>query len=198
MMSLDLLLAIIGFSLVTSVTPGPNNMMLMTSGVNFGLRRTVPHIFGVTFGHGLMVFLVGVGVTEMVKAQPQAVVVLKVMAVGYMLWLAWKIRNAAPPEGEETGGAPFTFLQAVALQWVNPKALAMAMGLMGAYGAKGDVAWVATITAVFCVVNFPSVGLWAVMGEALRGWLQDRARLRLFNATMAVLLLASLLPLLRM
>ena len=197
-MDRELLLALFGFAFVTSVTPGPNNMMLLASGVNFGLRRTLPHMLGITCGHSLMVLLMGLGLSGVFHSLPQAMVALKIASVAYMLWLAWKIAHAAAPEGRGAGGTPFTFLQAAGFQWVNPKAWAMSLGAVSAYAGQGGLAAIATITAVFACVNLPSVALWAAMGEALRHWLQSPARLRAFNWTMAVLLVASLIPVIRM
>ena len=115
-MTYELFLALVGFAFVTSVTPGPNNMMLLASGVNFGLRRTVPHMLGISVGHSVMVFLVGLGVAGVFLAHPLALTALKVAAVGYMLWLAWKIaRSGAPGEGRAVG-QPMTFLQAAATE----------------------------------------------------------------------------------
>jgi threonine/homoserine/homoserine lactone efflux protein len=107
-MTYELFLALLGFAFVTSVTPGPNNMMLLASGVNFGLRRTVPHMLGISVGHSVMVFLVGLGVAGVFLAHPFALMALKAAAVGYMLWLAWKIAHAtnlagAPGEGRAAG-----------------------------------------------------------------------------------------------
>lgn len=197
-MSPEILLALVSFAFVTSVTPGPNNMMLLASGVNFGLRRTLPHMLGISLGHALMVVLVGLGLSGLFKAYPQAMLALKATSVVYMLWLAWKIAHAAAPEGRQAGGKPFSFLQAAAFQWVNPKAWAMALGAISAYAAEGGVARVAIIAAVFSAVNLPSVALWAAMGEAMRGWLANPARLRAFNWTMAALLVASLIPVLKL
>jgi threonine/homoserine/homoserine lactone efflux protein len=195
-MSPDLLLALLGFAFVTSVTPGPNNMMLLASGVNFGLRRTVPHMLGISIGHAVMVTLMGLGLSGLFQAVPQAMLGLKGVSVVYMLWLAWKIAHAAAPEGREAGGKPFSFLQAAAFQWVNPKAWAMALGAISAYAGEGGLVAVLTIAAVFAAVNLPSVTLWAAMGEALRHWLQSPTCLRAFNWTMAALLLVSLVPVL--
>jgi threonine/homoserine/homoserine lactone efflux protein len=197
-MSYDLLLALLGFAFVTSVTPGPNNMMLLASGVNFGLRRTLPHMLGISLGHSLMVFLVGMGLAGVIHSAPQALIALKIASVAYMLWLAWKIAHAAAPEPGRVGGRPFNFLQAAAFQWVNPKAWAMALGAISAYAPSGDWRGVALVALVFASVNLPSVSLWAAMGEGLRGWMANPKRLRLFNWTMAALLVASLLPVLRL
>lgn len=197
-MSADLLVALLGFAFVTSVTPGPNNMMLLASGVNFGLRRTVPHMLGITFGHSLMVLLVGFGLSGLFEAVPQTMVGLKVASVAYMLWLAWKIAHAAAPRGGAAGGRPFGFVQAAAFQWVNPKAWAMSLGAISTYAAGGGLMQVLIVTAVFAAVNLPSVSLWAAMGERPREFLATPGRLRAFNWTMAGLLVLSLVPVLRM
>lgn len=197
-MNIDQLLGLLGFAFVTSVTPGPNNLMLMASGANFGLRRTVPHMMGISLGHSFMVLLVGLGLGAAMDAVPQAKLALKVAAVGYMLWLAWKMAHAAAPGEGQAGGSPMTFLQAAAFQWVNPKAWAMALGAVGAYAGAGGVPQIALIAVVFCAVNLPSVALWAGLGEGLRGLLSHPVRLRVFNWTMAGLLVLTLVPILRM
>lgn len=197
-MTYDLLLALIGFAFVTSVTPGPNNMMLLASGVNFGVRRTVPHMLGISFGHSLMVFLVGLGLAGVIHAWPPVLVGLKVASVVYMLWLAWKIAHAAAPGEGRAGGVPMTFVQAAAFQWVNPKAWAMALGAVSAYAPDGKIGEVALVAGVFAMVNLPSVSVWAAAGQAVRAWLSAPARLRAFNWTMAVLLILSLVPVLRL
>lgn len=194
----DLLFALVGFAFVTSVTPGPNNMMLLASGVNFGLRRTVPHMLGISLGHAVLVLSVGLGLAGIFHSFPVLTVALKVASVGYMLWLAWKIAHAAAPNAGQAGARPFSFLQAAAFQWVNPKAWAMALGAISAYAPGGDLRGVGLVALIFACVNLPSVSLWAAMGERLRHWLTDPKRLRLFNWTMAVLLVASLLPVLRL
>lgn len=195
-MSLNLLFALVGFAFVTSVTPGPNNMLLLASGVNFGFRRTLPHMLGVSLGHALMVFLIGIGLAQVFRQWPVLDLVLKVLAVVYMLWLAWKIAHAAAPREGQAGGRPFSFLQAAAFQWVNPKAWAMALTAITVYSGGGGLAAMLLVAIVFCCVNLPSVAIWAYAGERLRICLTTPRRLRTFNWTMAVLLLASLWPLL--
>lgn len=200
-MTLDVLTALAGFAFVLSATPGPNNVMLMASGANFGLRRTVPHMLGISLGHALMVVLVGLGLGAALQAAPWAGAALKVASVAYMAWLAWRIARAAAPEergaGDRSGGGrPFTFLQAAAFQWVNPKAWAMAVGAVSLYAPSGTLAAVALVAAVFAAVNLPSVSLWAALGTQLRRVLTSPARLRAFNWTMAALLIASLYPVL--
>lgn len=193
-MTYDLFLALLGFALVTSVTPGPNNMMLLASGVNFGFRRTLPHMLGISLGHALMVFLVGLGLAGLFRVWPPALPLLKVVSVAYMLWLAWKIAHAGAPGEGRAKPRPMSFLQAAAFQWVNPKAWAMALGAVTAYVAAPSAAAYLVVAATFAAVNLPSVSLWAAAGQGLRGWLAAPARLRAFNWTMAALLVASLWP----
>lgn len=193
-MTLDALFALVAFAFVTSVTPGPNNMMLLASGVNFGFRRTVPHMLGIGLGHALMVFLVGLGLAGLFDSFPVLHSVLKVVSVGYMLWLAWKIATSAAPEGGEAKGKPFTFVQAAGFQWVNPKAWAMALGAVTVYAPDRTVLTMLVVALVFCAVNLPSVSVWTLAGQGLRRWLTDPSRLRLFNGTMAGLLVLSLWP----
>jgi threonine/homoserine/homoserine lactone efflux protein len=197
-MTLDLFLALVSFAFVTSVTPGPNNMMLLASGVNFGFRRTVPHMLGISIGHAVMVVLVGIGIAGIFRAVPQSLIVLKAASVAYMLWLAWKIARADAPGEGRAAARPMSFLQAAAFQWVNPKAWAMALGAVTAYVVTPTLAAFALVGVVFAAVNLPSVSLWAAAGQGLRRWLDDPLRLRVFNWTMAALLVLSLWPVLRL
>lgn len=212
-MSHDALIALIAFAFVTSITPGPNNLMLMASGANFGFRRTVPHMLGVGIGFVVMVALVGVGLMQVFDAIPASYTVLKVVSVAYLLYLAWRIATAAPPERAaerpaecptegtterqtEPSGRPFTFLQAALFQWVNPKAWTMALTAIAVYAPSRSLGAVTFVALVFGAVNLPSVGSWALLGQGMRRWLDSGPRLRVFNAAMAALLVASLYPVL--
>ena len=192
-MSQQILMALVAFAFVTSVTPGPNNVMLMASGANFGMRRTLPHMLGVTLGFGAMVALLGLGVDRLIAGSPAMAETLKWVSMGYMLWLAWKIAHASAPVGHvEAGARPMGFLAACAFQWVNPKAWMMGLGALSAYsvGAGGAL----MVALVFMLVNLPSVAIWAALGQGLRGVLQEPGRLMLFNRVMAVLLVVSMAP----
>ena len=193
-MTANLLIALLGFAFVTSVTPGPNNMMLLASGVNFGFRRTVPHMLGISVGHALMVFLVGIGLAGIFTAWPPALLILKGLSVAYMLWLAWKIAHSAAPGAGQSAAAPMTALQSAAFQWVNPKAWAMALGAVAAYVPEPSVRAYAVVALVFAGVNLPSVAVWAGAGQLVRRWLARPGRLQIFNWTMAGLLVLSLWP----
>jgi threonine/homoserine/homoserine lactone efflux protein len=195
-MMLETLPALALFALVTSVTPGPNNLMLMASGANFGFRRTVPHMLGVGLGFVLMTFLVGIGLAGLFQTYPLAVMALEVVSVVYMLWLAWKIAHAAAPKDRQAGGTPMTFLQAAAFQWVNPKAWAMALTAITVHAPDRSLWAVALVAVIFGAINLPSVSLWTLIGQQLRRVLTNTRRLTIFNWTMAGLLVLSLAPVL--
>ena len=196
-MTYELVLGLAVFSLVSSITPGPNNLMLMASGANFGFRRTIPHMLGVGLGFTLMVLLVGVGLLQVFDAFPVTYRLLKVVSVAYLFFLAWKIGTAAPLEGEgKAGGTPFTFIQAALFQWVNPKAWTMALTAITVYSPSRSVVAIAFVAAVFGAVNLPCVGLWTTLGQQLQRILTSPTRLRVFNISMAVLLVTSLYPVL--
>ncbi len=195
-MTLEQYLALIGFAFVTSITPGPNNMMLIASGANFGFWRTVPHMLGISLGHMAMTLIVGLGLAGLVHQEPRILVVLKWVSVAYLLWLAWKLAHAAAPGTATTGARPMTFLGAALFQWVNPKAWTMSLGAVTAYATNPTPLTVALIAATFAGTNLPSVSLWTLAGQELRRWLTSPARLTAFNWTMAALLVASLWPVL--
>ncbi|WP_447724548.1 LysE family translocator [Sphingomonas koreensis] len=187
--------ALAAFAVASSITPGPNNIMLMTSGTNFGFRRTVPHMLGVSLGFALMIILVGLGLAELFARYPVAHEILKWVSVAYLLYLAWKVATAQPPGEGHAAGRPMTFVQAALFQWVNPKAWTMALTGVTVYMPPVDP-WLglALVAGLFGAINLPCVGLWAAMGVKLRRWLGDARRLRRFNVAAAVLLVASLYP----
>ncbi|CUH64381.1 Cysteine/O-acetylserine efflux protein [Thalassovita autumnalis] len=195
-MTYDLLTALAAFAFVTSITPGPNNLMLMASGANYGFRRTIPHMLGVALGFVLMVALVGVGLMGLFDAFPVTHTVLKVAGIAYLLWLAWKIANAGMPDTSGSTGTPMTFLQAAAFQWVNPKAWQMALTAITLYAPERTVFSILMVAAIFGAVNLPSVSSWTALGQQMSRVLSSPQRLRAFNIFMAVLLVASLLPVL--
>jgi threonine/homoserine/homoserine lactone efflux protein len=195
-MSPEQFAALIGFAFVTSITPGPNNMMLIASGANFGFWRSVPHMLGISIGHMAMTLIVGLGLAGIVHQEPRILTVLKWVSVAYLLWLAWKLANAAAPGDAKAGGTPMTFFGAALFQWVNPKAWTMSLGAVTAYATDPTPLTVALIAATFAVINLPSVSLWTLAGQELRRWLTSPTRLKVFNWTMAALLVASLWPVL--
>jgi threonine/homoserine/homoserine lactone efflux protein len=195
-MTFEALTALALFAFVSSATPGPNNLMLMASGANFGFARTIPHMLGISVGFMVMMFAVGAGLIQIFDRFPAIYDVLKVASVLYMLWLAWKIANAAPVTKKAQPGNPMTFMQAAAFQWVNPKAWAMALTAITVYVGDAAMIWLGVGALMFAIVNLPSVSVWTVAGQQMQRFLTNPRRLALYNWTMAALLIASLYPVL--
>jgi threonine/homoserine/homoserine lactone efflux protein len=195
-MTLELLLSLIGFAFVTCITPGPNNIMAMASGANFGVWRTAPHIAGIAIGFALMLVVLGLGLISLFEAVPQSYIVIKAVAVIYFVWLAWKFANAAPPGEGAAGGTPMTFLQASAFQWVNPKAWAMAVGAITNFAPDRNLLSVVAVALTFLIVATPATTMWTILGQEFRRLLNKQHLLKAFNWGMAALLLASLVPVL--
>lgn len=193
-MTHDLITALVGFAFVTSITPGPNNLMLMASGANFGFRRSIPHMLGIGIGFVVMLVIVGLGIAGLFEAFPIAHDVLTVVSIAYLVYLAWKIATATPPADSAGKARPMTFLQAALFQWVNPKAWAMAMTAVTVYAPTLEPAAILLVGAIFGLVNLPAVSSWTVLGQQMRRLLTNRIRLRIFNAVMALLLLATMYP----
>jgi threonine/homoserine/homoserine lactone efflux protein len=198
-MSSTTLIAIPALAFVTSISPGPSNVMLLASGLNFGFRRTIPQILGITVGFSTLLVAAGLGLGAVLRAVPPLELTLKVVGGGYLLYLAWRIASARSMGPEAAAGArPLTFLESAAFQWINPKAWVVALTVMAVHADPVSPAVSAVlVAAVFAAVNLPSIAVWAAFGTALRGFLADPARLRWFNIAMGLLLAASLWPMLR-
>lgn len=197
-MSPDLLMALLLFAFVSSITPGPNNLMLLASGVNFGFRRTVPHMLGIGAGFVVLLLAVGFGLGAVLASYPKLHLALKTAGGAYLIYLAWRIATSRSMEERGLGAArPMTFLQAAAFQWVNPKAWVMAVTAMALYTSpQAPFLTVLLVALAFGLVNLPCVSSWAAFGTALRGFLADPARLKWFNVSMGAALVASLWPML--
>ena len=193
-MTPDLLIALAIFAFVSSITPGPNNLMLMASGANFGFRRTIPHMLGIGIGFVFMILLVGAGLIQIFDAYPVSHTILKIFSVAYLLYLAWKIANAAPAGSGETSGTPLTFLQAAAFQWVNPKAWTMGLTAITVYTPDRSLEAILVVCLVFGLINLPAVSSWTVLGQQMARVLRNPRHLRMFNWLMAGFLVASLYP----
>ncbi|WP_028746233.1 LysE family translocator [Rhizobium mesoamericanum] len=197
-MPLDTFLALILFAFTTSITPGPNNMMLFASGVNFGFRRTVPHMLGIGAGFFSLLIGVGLGLGVLLHAIPSFYTMLKFAGGAYLARIAWKIATSRTLGEGNSGVKPMSFLSAAAFQWVNPKAWVMAVTAMATYTVPDIyLASVLIVGFAFALVNVPSVSTWAGFGAALRDWLSDPVRLKWFNIAMGVLLVLSLWPILK-
>ena len=196
-MNIELFTALITFAFVSSITPGPNNLMLMSSGSNFGFKRTIPHMLGVGLGFVLMVCLVGVGLIQLFDIYPISYQILKVFSITYLLYLAYKIATSSSPENKEANNAkPITFIQAASFQWVNPKAWTMALTAISVYSPSKSLESILLVGIIFGAINLPSVSAWTILGQQLQRFLTSQKKLKVFNITMAILLVASLYPIL--
>ena len=194
-MTIDQILAFAVFAFSISITPGPNNTMVLASGVNFGLRPTIPHLLGIDLGFALMIIAVGVGIGGLFVAFPSLHTVLRYVGALYLIFLAWKIASAGGPDSDAGRKKPLSFVQAASFQWVNPKGWIAATGTVATYTPQnGFFENLLIVTAVFALVMGPCITLWAAVGTSLRRLLSAPAYLRVFNVAMALLLVASLYP----
>jgi threonine/homoserine/homoserine lactone efflux protein len=194
-MPLDLFAALVVFACVMAFTPGPNNILLAASGVNFGFMRTIPHMAGVTLGFFLLLAACAAGLGLVFAAVPAFHVVLKVAGAAYMLWLAYKVATAHLANDAQAPARPFTFLQAAAFQWVNPKAVVAAVSAIAIYVRPDHQTFdIPVMLLAFTIATIGSVLTWAAFGVALRGLLRQPSRARIFNFAMALLLVVSIAP----
>lgn len=186
---MESLLPLALFAFVSSITPGPNNIMLTSSGILFGFVRSIPHMLGVTFGFGVMLALCAAGIGGLILAVPAMHAVLKILGSGYLLYLAWQLRRTAFSQDERTDAKPMSFLGATAFQFINPKVWIMAITGASAFLPLAQPAWlaIALFCAVFCAINFPCISLWAGSGAALGRYLTQTLGQRLFCTVMVLL-----------
>lgn len=196
---MEIFVAVLFFAFSTTITPGPNNVMIMSSGVNYGVRASMPHFLGICLGFPVMVLLVGFGFGVIFEKFPNLHQLIKVAGVVYLLWLAWHIASAEPKAIQKGEKKPFTFWQAALFQWVNAKAWMMASGAVAAYTTvQGNpVIEVVAITLAFLLMAFPCVGVWLLFGSLLRKVLSNSIFQRIFNITMGLILVASIVPVLQ-
>ena len=177
---------------VMSITPGPNNVMLTAAGANFGFRRTIPHMLGISAGCAVQLLAVCAGLGALFTKWPVLQTVLQWVGAAYLLWLGWKLlRSGEVAEGKAP--EPITFLQAAAFQFVNPKAWVMSLSAVSLFLPR-DIGIVPAITyllGMMLLINLPCIGVWALFGSSLRTVLQRRTARLAFNVSMAVALVAT-------
>ncbi|MGF1694415.1 LysE family translocator [Vibrio lamellibrachiae] len=193
---MDYLYSLVLFAIVSSATPGPNNILLMTSGLNFGIKRSLPVMSGICFGFAFMLFLVGIGFGQVFELYPSLHQIIKVIGVSYLLYLAWLISGSSGRLSTKEQKKPLTFLNGALFQWVNVKAWVVATGACAAFTIQGAELFNQTLTlsGTFLIVSFPSVGIWLFFGSWLKRYLNNEANRKWFNWTMSGLLVVSVLP----
>lgn len=183
------------FSAAASISPGPNNIMLMASGTNFGFIRSLPHLIGVSAGVFAITSLIGLGLMPVFDACPALQTVLRIVAAIYLVWLAYRIAFAVPAEATARTTSPLTFFQSAAFQGVNPKIWATGSSVVTLFAGDRQFTSILTVAIAFALIGMVSNAIWAGMGTALRHWL-SAPRLRAFNIAMALLLVVSIYPML--
>jgi threonine/homoserine/homoserine lactone efflux protein len=183
------------FAFVSSITPGPNNIMLTSSGIRHGFARSIPHMLGITIGFGILLAMCAAGVGSLVLAMPQIHLMLKVLGSAYLLYLAWQLRSMAFAQSENNQARPMSLFGAALFQFANPKAWVMAVTGASAFLPIVQPMWLATMVfcLVFCAINLPCIGVWAGTGAALRRYLAEPKWQRVFCAVMVVLTVYSAL-----
>lgn len=198
MATLELMTGLIVYAFVTTITPGPNNTMLVASGVNFGFARSVPHILGISIGFSIMVMLVGTGLGTLFEAFPLLHNILRWVGFAYLAYLAWMIARSQPYEfndDDSNSSRPMSFLAAAAFQWVNPKAWIMALGAITTYLPNPTTALgMFLVAAIFFVVGTPCISLWAMFGTWISRSLTNPLHFRIVNFVLAAALVLSLIP----
>jgi threonine/homoserine/homoserine lactone efflux protein len=186
---MESLLPLAMFAFVSSITPGPNNIMLTSSGILFGFIRSIPHMLGITIGFGVMLALCAVGIGSLILAVPAIHVVLKILGSAYLLYLAWQLRSMSFKQDERTRTQPMSFIGAALFQFVNPKAWVMAVTGVSAFLPIVQPAWfaIALLCIVFCAINLPCIVVWAGTGAALRRYLTQPMWQRAFCIVMVLL-----------
>lgn len=194
-MTTETLLAMASFAFVTAFTPGPNNIMLTASGVNFGFARTIPHMLGVEVGFLALLMGCGFGLGLLFATYPAMQTVLKIAGAIYMIWLAWKVANAGEAKDASRAARPFTFWQAAAFQWVNPKGVIVALGTIALFvRPESPIVDFLLLLLVFGIITILATGTWTAFGAILSRALRQPRHARIFNGAMALLLVASIVP----
>lgn len=187
---------VLPFAIAMSFTPGPNNLMLASAGARFGFSRTWPHQFGIIVGFAIMTLCVGLGLAALILAVPPLYLAMKIASIVYILYLAWTIASAEAASPEAGAGSPMGFLAAAGFQWINPKAWIMTLTATATYTTPDQDLHlqILLLTLVFIVVGAASSSTWVVFGQLIRRYLTSPRRRVAFNWTMAVLLIASIVP----
>lgn len=202
-MPFDVFISALLFVFVGSFTPGPNNTMLLASGVNYGFSRTLPHIIGIVIGYAIMFAALALGLGGLFSANPKLFEALRIASAIYLVWLAWKIATSARPHhagdpqaGAGDNGVPLTFFQAALFQWINPKGVGLGLAASANFIRPERIATeLPVMLALILFMSFTSASAWALFGQGVRELLEDEMRRIWFNRVMAIALLASLWPL---
>jgi len=191
-----MLFSIATFTLSTVLSPGPNNIMLLSSGLTFGYKKTIPHMLGIILGFPFMVLLIGLGLGFVFESYLFIFIALKYIGILYLFWMAYKIANNASRLDTTNNSKPFTFIQSAIFQWLNPKAWIMAVTSTSVFVTSSIYAYeqVFIIAFIYLLSGLVSTNGWTLGGVVLKKFIKDEKMIKIFNITMAILLVASILP----
>ena len=199
-MDYPLFFSLILFTATGGITPGPNNLILMSQGTRFGFKRCIPYIFGVQFGFGLLLLAAALGLGLVVERFPFSLVIISILGALWLAWLAWgfaKAAMASQAKGQsktvKTRAKPLGFIEATLFQWVNPKGLIFAFGATAGWVGIAENIWLRTsiIIGIFLIMGFTGNILWAAMGGAINRLLQTGKVGRGLNILMAITIFAT-------
>jgi len=196
-MQTDLLLGLVTYVTATTITPGPNNLILLSSGANYGFRRTLPVMLGIVLGFSFMIIIVGVGIMQMFEAFPNSKSIMIWASLAYTIYLAWIIASSTSI-GDTESPQIMSATQGALFQWVNAKAWVMALSAITLYAPSNTMNSVLVVSFIFAIIGIPCVGIWALAGVQVRRFLSSSKRIHIFNIAMAFLLILSVLPILRL
>lgn len=196
--NIEIYLALILFAFSAAITPGPNNVMLMSSGLNYGVKKSLPHLFGICFGFPVMVLLIGIGLGSVFERFPITHTIIQILGILYLLYLAWIIATTKTHDIHTAKSKPLSFWQAALFQWINPKAWIMATGAIATYTTLSTNIYkqISIIALIFLITAFPSAATWLIFGANLKRFLQNPKHQHIFNIVMALLLVGSMIPVL--
>ena len=193
-MTVETFLSLLGLALAAGWTPGPNNSLVANSGARFGVRATLPHIAGIGIGFPFMVFVIAIGLGVLFEQSQYLREGIRWIGVVVLLWFAYKIATASTTGTSGGHSKPFTFWQSAAFQWINPKAWVMAIGITAQFANPERPLFSAfVVSGVFVFVGLTSASGWTVLGKTASLWLTSPIRLRIFNWTMAALIVVSVI-----
>lgn len=196
--TLTMLLSIASFTLASVLTPGPNNIMLLSSGLTFGYKQTIPHMIGISLGYPIMIIGVGMGVGAIFDMYPVTITLLKIVGISYLFWMAWHIANAKGQIKTNTKNKikPFSFIQAASFQWLNPKGWIVAITSTVSFTTNSKYAFyqVLVIALIFFFSSIIACNFWTLGGVYLKKLVKNELHVQIFNITMALLIVASVLP----
>lgn len=185
---MTLLLAMFSFSLVMSITPGPVNMIILSSGISYGVKKTIPYVSGATMGFTLLLLFIGFGFSQFINAYPFFLTYLAIVGSLYIIYMGYKIASSKPALEVSKKDAP-KFYQGILLQWINPKAWIACVSGASIFSSAESYDPFLTFTIIYFIVCFISLSIWAVLGDKVSYLLKDHFRLRLFNFTLGLLLM---------